>query len=194
MAAGKVCTGFSKPYVALYSATGTTVSYSSGMQLARGVDVSIEPETADDNDFYADNIKAESAGKKFTGGTVTLTVDGLLTAAEKLIMGLPTAVGDWAAYDDDQAVPYVGIGFIARYMSDGVESWTPMVLAKCQFDQISNSAATQEEEIDWQTQELSATIYRGDDTKHAWKYVGTTEYTTEEAAENALKAKLGIQA
>ncbi len=192
MAAGKVCTGFSKPYVALYSATGTTISYTSGQVLARGVDVSIEAESSDDNNFYADNVLAESAGKKFTSGTVTLTVDGLKTAAEKLIMGLPTATGDWMNYGDDQEIPYVGIGFLARYMSDGVESWTPIVLVKCMFNEIGTSAATQEDEIDWQTQELSASIHRGDDANHNWKSVGNTEYTTEAAAEAVLKTKLGI--
>lgn len=192
MAAGKVCTGFSKPYVALYSATGTTISYTSGQVLARGVDVSIEAESSDDNNFYADNVLAESAGKKFTSGTVTLTVDGLKTAAEKMIMGLPTGTGDWMDYGDDQEIPYVGIGFLARYMSDGVESWTPIVLVKCMFNEIGTSAATQEDEIDWQTQELSASIHRGDDANHNWKSVGTTEYTTEAAAEAALKTKLGI--
>lgn len=192
MAAGKVCTGFSKPYVALYSATGTTISYTSGQVLARGVDVSIEAESSDDNNFFADNVLAESAGKKFTSGTVTLTVDGLKTAAEKMIMGLPTGTGDWMDYGDNQEIPYVGIGFLARYMSDGVESWTPIVLCKCMFNEIGTSAATQEDEIDWQTQELSASIHRGDDTNHNWKSVGTTEYTTEAAAEVVLRTKLGI--
>lgn len=194
MAAGKVCTGFSKPYVALYSESSGTISYTSGQQLARGVEVSLEPDTADDNDFCADNVKAESAGKKFTGGTVTLTVDGLLVAAEKLIMGLPTPANgaEWIPYDDDQVIPYVGIGFIARYMSADVESWSPIVLAKCMFDQVPISAATQEEEIDWQTQELSASIYRGDDAKHTWKYVPAQDYATEALAEAALKTKLGI--
>ena len=46
MANGRVCTGFSKPYVAVYSATGGTIKYESGQDLARGVDVSIEPETS----------------------------------------------------------------------------------------------------------------------------------------------------
>lgn len=194
MAAGKVCTGFSKPYVALYAESSGTVSYSSGQLLARGVEVNLEPETSDDNDFYSDNVKSESAGKKFTGGTVTLTVDGLLVAAEKLIMGLPAPASgaDWIPYDDDQAVPYVGIGFIARYMSAGVESYTPIVLAKCQFNEIPNAAATQEEEIDWQTQELTASIMRSDDAKHTWKWIAASDYSTEAAAEAALKTKLGI--
>ena len=52
MAAGRVRTGFSLPYVALYSATGTVITYSNGQRLARGVSVSIEAEAEDDNIFY----------------------------------------------------------------------------------------------------------------------------------------------
>ena len=191
MAVGKIVTGFSKPYVALYAASSGTITYSSGQLLSQGVSVSGSADTADDNNFYADNVLAESANTTFTGGEVTLTVDGLLEAAEKLIMGLPTSSGGWMTYNDDQAVPYVGIGFIARYQSDGVVTYVPYVLAKCMFNQINTSAATQEENIEFQTQELTAKIFRGDDTKHAWKYVGDEE-DTEAAAEAALKTKLGI--
>lgn len=191
MAAGKVLTGFSKPYVALYSASGTTITYTSGQLLARGVDVSISPEASEDNVFYADNIEAENVNGMLTGGTVDLTVDGLLTAAERLIMGLPAAVDSWTAYDDDQTVPDVGIGFICRYMSDGVTTYVPIVLPKCQFTQLETEAATQEDEIDWQTQSLSATIKRADDAKHSWKFVGADQ-TTEAAAEALIKTKLGI--
>lgn len=187
---GRVCTGFSKPYVALYTNTEGTISYSSGQDLARGVDVSIEPETSEDNNFYADNIVAESAAGSFTGGTVTLTVDGLKTAAEKLIMGLPTAGADgFMAYDNTQQIPFVGIGFIARYMSDGVTTYVPYVLAKCVFNQVGLSAATQEAEIDWQRQELTATIMRGDDAAQTWRYVGN-EYATEALAYTAMTGKL----
>lgn len=191
MAAGKVCTGFSLPYVAKYAASGTTITYSDGQKLARGVSVSIEPESGDDNNFYADNVLAESASSTFTGGTLTLTVDGLLNAAEQLIMGVPAASGSWITYDEDQAVPYVGVGFIARYMSDGVTTYVPIVLAKCLFNQLSTNAETQEDSISWQTQELSANILRSDDAKHSWKYIGTDQ-TTESAAEALIKTKLGI--
>ena len=67
-AAGKVCTGFSKPYVAKYSNAGGVVSYSGCMQLARGVSVSLSLDTTDDNNFYADNIVAETAAAVFTSG------------------------------------------------------------------------------------------------------------------------------
>ena len=190
MANGRVITGFSKPYVALYAESGGTVSYSSAMALARGVEVSVEAETSDDNNFYADNIVAETAAGTLTGGTVTLTVDGLKDAARKLILGLPTADGDgWTAYGDDMAIPFVGIGFIVRYQEDGVVSYMPVVLNKCQFAPDAISAATQEEDIDWQTQELTATIFRDDSAKHNWKMVGTA-VATEAAAETAITTYL----
>lgn len=191
MAAGKVTIGFSKPYVAIYDPS--TQEYSDGQILARGVGVSAEIESSDDNIFYADNVAAESDAGRFTGGTVTLTVDGLFAAAEKLIMGLPTAGSDgFMAYDDDQAIPYVGIGFVVRYMSDGVETYTPFVFTKTKFTQLAIDANTMEDEIDWQTQELEATVMRGDDAKHTWKLVGGAE-STEAAAEAKIKTKFGIQ-
>lgn len=189
MAAGRVCTGFSLPYVATYVNTAGTITYSDGQKLARGVDVSIEP-SASDNVFHADNVEAEVANL-FTGGTFTLTVDGLLAPAEQLIMGLPAISTDWYLYDDDRTPGFFGLGFIARYMSDGVTSYVPYVLAKVSFDPIKTSAATQEEEISWQTQQITGKIMRAEDTKHTWKYLGK-EYSTEALAEAALKTKLGI--
>lgn len=191
---GKVITGFSQPYVALYSASGTTVTYTSGQKLARGVSVNIAPEASDDNTFYADNIAAETVGGRFTGGTVTLTVDGLLIAAEKLIMGIPTPTGttsDWTDYGDNMTIPYVGIGFVVRYMSDNTEYFTPVVLTKTRFNVGGLDAKTQEEEIDWQTTELTATILRNDEANHVWKKIGADQ-TTEAAAVAKIKTLFSI--
>lgn len=190
MANGRVITGFSKPYVAIYGESGGVVSYTSTQILARGVNVDLSIDSADDNNFYADNVVAESATGMFGGGTVTLTVDGLLTAAEKLILGLPTADGDgWTAYGDAMSIPYCGVGFVVRYMSDGVTTYVPVILTKVKFSVPNLSAATQEDEIDWQTQELTATIMRDDTADHNWKYVGNG-VSTEAAAETAITAKL----
>lgn len=200
MVSGKVCTGFSKPYVALYGNASGTVSYTEGMELARGVEVSIEPEVGDSNPFYANNVEAENVPGTFTGGTVTLTVDGLKIEAEKLIYGLPEPEtlsygGEKSAkittYGDNMQIPYVGIGFIVRYMSDGIESFAPMVLTKSRFQTSSTSAATQEESIEWQTQELTADLMRDDTTNHNWKKVAN-DVNTEAEAEEILKAMLNI--
>lgn len=191
--AGKVATGFSYPYVARYAANEGTITFSGAMELARGVSVNVSPTTSDANKFYANNQEAESGPNRFTGGTATLTVDGLLVAAERFIMGLPAAGEDgWTAYGDSAQIPYVAIGYIARFMSGGVESFTPTILVKTKFQQINSDYATQEEEIDWQTQELTADLFRGDDLNHSWKYLGG-DFETEAAALTALRTKLGVQ-
>ena len=180
MANGQVTTGFSSPKIALYTESSGTVSYSGLMVLARGVNVSIAPETSDDNNFYADNVLAESDAGRFTGGELTLEVDGLLDAARKTLMGLPTATtasvsGETVSiyhYDDDQAIPYVGVGFVTRVQSGGVVSYIPTVLKKVKFELPELSAATQEEDIDWQTESLTGHIMRDDSAKHEWRLVG----------------------
>lgn len=189
-AAGKVTTGFSKPYVAKYSASGGSVTYSDVQVLARGVEVSLEVESGDANNFYADNIVAETIAGQFNGGTLNLTVDGLFQDAEKLILGLPAAGDDgFMGYGDVEA-PYLGVGFIIRSMSAGVTYYTPVLVTKCLFNVPTTEAATQEDSIDWKTQELSATVMRDDSTARTWKFVGT-DYTSESQAENALIVKMG---
>ena len=187
-AAGRVCTGFSKPYVALYSASSGTVTYSSGALLGRGVEVSVEAEEASEaNNFYADNVIAESISGVFSGGTATLTVDGLLDATRKLIYGLPAADGDgWTHFGDSQSVPYVGIGFVTRYMSEGVTTYVPTILTKAIFQAEPQEAATQEDEVEFQTTELTATLLRDDSANHDWKMIGAPQ-TSEALAEAEIK-------
>ena len=98
-AAGKVCTGFSMPYVAKYSNVGSVVTYSGVMQLARGVSVSLSLDTTDDNVFHADNVSAETAAAIFTGGTATLTVDEVLSLRESEFIQLQQAA--LAAWTED---------------------------------------------------------------------------------------------
>lgn len=194
MANGQVVTGFSKPYVAVYTNDGTDVTYTNGQILARGVSVSLDVESSDDNNFYADNITAETAAGTFTSGTVTLTVDGLKAEAEKLLVGLPDADDDgFVAYGASQQIPYVGVGFVVRVQSGGVVSYIPIVLPKVVFNNPSLEAATQEDEIDWQTQELEGAILRDDTEDTAWKYRGEN-FATEALAEAAIKTKLQIAA
>ena len=192
-ALGKVCTGFSKPYVAIYANNEGTITYSDGQRLARGVEVSIEPESSDASNFYADNIIAETVGGQFTGGTCTLTVDGLLQDAEKLIAGLPTADNNgFINYGLDQSTPFVGLGFVVRYLSGGTTYYTPVILTKATLNPQTLEAATQEDEVDFQTQELEFTLSRDDSTNGVWKKVGG-ELASESAAETVIKEFFNIQ-
>ena len=182
------------PWVAKYANNNGTVTYSGGIPLARGVDVSLSVESAGDNNFYADNVLAETDTQAFSSGTLSLTVDGLKQAAYKLITGVTTSQAvsftggtvTFDVWDDQAAVPYVGVGFVVRYMEAGVTTYVPVIIRKVKFNDPEIAAATQEESIDWQTQALEATILRDDTANHAWKMVGA-EQTTEAAAYNAIK-------
>ena len=193
-----VTTGFSKPYVAKYSNTGTAVTYTGGMDLGRGVNLSLEIDTADDNNFYADNIVAETESSQFTSGSATITVDGLSNDAATMIFGLPAPenvdVGEeqvpMQGYGELNA-PYVGYGCVRRTQENGVVKFWPLILPKIKFNVPSEEMATAEDQIDWQTQELTATVLRDDTTAKRWKRISTEGMDTEDEAYEVVKAILG---
>lgn len=195
-----VTTGFSEPYVAKYSNAGTTVTYSGGMKLGRGVSMSVEVESAEDNDFFADDQIAESETGIMTSASGTFTVDGLEPEAATLILGLPEkgqetigeAPVDVYDYDDRMSAPYVGVGVLRRVMMKGVTTWEPIVFTKVKFNIPGDEAATQEDQIDWQTQDLDASIVRDDTENHRWKRVFARQATKAEAVA-ILKGYLKIQ-
>lgn len=189
MADGKVITGYSNPIVAKYTFANNTITYSDKMPLARGVEVSMDVEVGDATNFYANNTIAEAVAGQFNGATATLTVDGLKDAARNLIAGITSTgtitVGadtvNTVIYDDLQVIPYVGIGFVVRYMENGVTTYAPVILPKAQFSPEGLEAATQGEEVEFQTTELTATIMRADDINHAWKVIAEDQDTEADA-------------
>lgn len=200
-AAGKVVTGLSSTYVALYNNNGGTVTYTSGMELARSVAFDPQIETqGDDNVFYASNSAAETAPKRFRRGTLNLTVDGLFHEAEALIMGLTSqktvTVGEKTVTvygsGDSQVIPYVGVGSVIRSMSNGIEIYQAHMYTKARFAQFAVGAQTEGESIDWQTQALSATLMRDDTPAHNWQFVSQPCATALEA-ENVLRVLLGME-
>lgn len=201
-AAGKVCTGFSFPFVAKYAVAEGKVSFANGIPLARGVKISISPDVGDDNVFYANNAAAESEDGVFTGGTVKLTVDGLFQKAERFIYGLPEPTE--VAYGENQKAmmtkhgakanpPYLGIGVVVRYQSAGVVTYVPLILVKSKFKTAGTEAATQEEKKNWQTQELEATLFRDDTEDADWKWVGE-DLSTEAEAVAIIKGIFAVDA
>ena len=120
------------------------------------------------------------------------SVANLGAAAEQLIMGIPEADAQgFIHYGENLTIPYVGVGFICRYMEDGVTSYVPYILTKCRFVTPGVDAQTATETIEWQTQEITATLLRDDTQNHDWKLVGT-EQTTEALAEAKIKAIFNI--
>lgn len=188
--------GLSRIYVAKYAAGSGTPTYSDGTLLAKAVEMSVELESADDNNDYADNEISES-DTTFGGGTLTLTTDDLSQEGSALILGItPSAVTGLTpevkelVYDDDMVPPYLGAGSIIKKIKNGMEKWRAVVLPKVKFSVPSDSATTQGETIEWQHPEITANIYRDDSAKHRWKREAT--FDTEEEAAAYIKKLLNI--
>ena len=189
-----VTIGYSKPYVALYNGSTGQDAYTEGMNLGGGVSYSDSIEVADDNDFYADNRVDETESGVFTSGEATITINYLSATAAKMVLGLTNqqtvSTTKWDAYDDDTTPPDVGYGHVKKVMDGGVVQYIGFVLPRVKFALPSESAETQGESIDWQTQELTATIMRSLNGKHSWRYVTETPFDTEDEAYQAVVAFL----
>ena len=193
-----VTTGFSKPYVAKYANTGTTVTYTGLMKLGRGVSLSLEPNTTEDNNFYCDNIVGETESSQLSSGTATITVDGLENESAKMILGLsePTQLQvdekqvPMLGYGEIEA-PYVGYGCVRRTQMNGEVQYWPLILPKIKFSIPKEEVTTSEDQINWQTQELTATVVRDDTKERNWKVISNEGMSTEAEAEAVVKAFLG---
>ena len=192
--------GVSKPYVAKYSNTDTTVSYTSGQILDKMTEIDISINSAEDNNFYADNSIAES-DSSFSGGSVTVNTADLGPEATALVLGItPVPIADISGvtdedvneliFDDDQRSPYLGFGCIIKKRVNNVDQWRAIILTKIMLAVPNDAATTQGEIIEWQTPQLTGTIMRDDSAKHAWKREAT--FTTEAQAEAYIKARLSI--
>lgn len=196
---GGVRIGFSEPYVAIYSHNGNDISYANGQKMARGVSANLTSSSNGSNKFYADNVEAESAAGKFTGGTLALTVDGLALEADKLMRGLPVATSLTVGSDtvqvyadnDDADTPYVGVGYIEKWQFEGVQSYRPVVIYKCKLATPDEGAQTETETTNWQTQNLTFDVVRSDKAKRDWRLRGEHQ-ETEAAALAVIKQVLNI--
>lgn len=192
--------GVSKPYYAKYSFDGTNVTYTGGGVMGKMTELEISIETSEDNNLYGDNNIAET-DRTFSNGTVTASTTDLSQEVSRDILGaveqdleeIPgitdTGVKE-LIFDDQQATPYLGNGFIIKKMVNHVTKWRAIVLTKVMYSVPSDSATTQGESIEWQVPELTGTIMRDDSAAHVWKREAT--FTTEAQAETYIKHRLGI--
>lgn len=200
-AIGAIGIGFSKVYAAVYGGvtSGTTegITYSGGMQIARGVSADISVEAGGDNNWYADNIVAENDGGRFQSGTLTYTLDDPFPEADRLLHARAEAV----TINGMSAIPsggevsehYVGTGYVRKYQCNGTEIYRAIVYPKVLFQERGESASTQEDTKSWQTITETAAVNRDDTSDQRWCYKGNNYYTTEAEAEAELKSFLNIE-
>lgn len=195
-----VTTGFRNIYVANYSATGQKVTYTGLAKLARARSFTLSVDASDDNNYYADDVLAETeSGANFTSGTLELTVDGLSGEEEALLFGLPgeqtVQVNETPVkvlkYGDGMHPPFVGVAGIVRKQLNGVVTFKPFILPKCQFVLSDDSANTAEETIEWQDQTLNANVMRDDTADHNWKITPYDPCATVQEAVDFITAVLG---
>ena len=195
--------GLSKPYYAVYSWDGkadTEPTYKEGGSLGKYTDLSISLDEASDNVLYADNAPAES-DTQFTGGTASITTDDLRPESLTPVWGVKSEAMDsgvtvtkdavWYVFDDDQQIPYLGLGGVIKKKIGGVYKWVAFILTKVQLSNPGIVATTQGETIAWQTQSLTAKLHRADDAKHRW-FMVSSALESEADAEAAVKAYLKI--
>lgn len=194
-----VTTGFSRVHVAKYSEAAGKVTYSECKEIARARSMETDITTSEDNNYYANNVLAEQEPALFASGTATITVDGLDAEEEAFILGITPekmTVGsneiDLIPYGIDMNPPYLGIGAIKRQQMKGVVSYRAVIFTKARFEIPSEAADTQDGDgITWQDQELNATLLADDTANHRWKYIPKTNFATEQAAVDFIRAFLG---
>lgn len=196
--------GLSKPYAALYSvSTGGTVSYTSGALCGKAISLELSLEGGNDNILYADNAPCES-DTQFAGGSLTIGTDDLYATVMKTFLGMPevaitttgftnftTANPKWYKNNDDQSVPYLGFGAIAKKKVGGLYKYVAVLFNKVQFANLAQSMETQGDTVSWQTESIEATIMRSDATKHDWRWI-SSDMDSESDAEQVLKSALNI--
>lgn len=194
--------GVSKPYYAKYSAVNGVVSYSGGGVMGKMTAVDVSIETSEDNNLFGDNGIAET-DQTFSNGTLTISTTDLSQKVTKDLLGVveqaleeipgvtDTDVKE-IIFDDRQATPHLGTGFIIKKRVNHVDLWRAIVLTKVMFSVPSDSATTQGESIEWQVPELTGTIMRDDGETHMWKR--EAPFTTEAQAEAYIRHRLNIGA
>lgn len=180
--------GLSKPYYAVYNNVGSTVSYTNGGVMGKAVEMSIEPETTDDSNLYADNGIAESV-RVFSGGSGSITTDHLTIDLYNALWGATEVEDGEMIFDDNQNAPYLGIGFIVKGQYNNKQVWRSVILPKVMFSIPEEAATTQGESIEWQTSELPFTVMKDDTPTHVWKRI--KDFETEAAADAHIRKFLG---
>lgn len=193
--------GLSRPYVAIYSAAGTTITHSAGRMLGKATELDVSLNDGSKNVFYANNGPAES-DDRFSGGTLTITTDdlrpaslimalGLVREAISGVSGVSNPDAAWMVYNDNQAIPYLSFGGVVMKQVDNVTKYLGIIYDKIKFANPNKSIKTMGEQIEWQAPQLVAQIYRSDAADHKWNRE-TNYFDTEAEADAAVRDYLGI--
>lgn len=184
-----------------YNNTGGNVSYTNGTMVGGAVEYGLEPETSDDNPFYADDGIKEHDNGSFQGGTLTLNTADLDQAASRFLLKLKEVQKEvngkqvtQLVYDDSARPTAKGFGTLVIHQINDVDRFQAVVVCKVIPKIPSDAASTKGETIEWQSRELECSVERSDaiddEIKHPWKIEAW--FDNEEDAVNYLKSILNV--
>ena len=163
-------------YCAKYVNTEGVISYTDAQQIGDAMTANIELRYAEGR-LYAESTLAEYM-RKAVGGTISLGVKYIKTAAQQLMFGMRTksrsitytpeggtsttiSVSGLAIGGKDEGV-YVGVAFYAPDMVDGVRKYTCVLVKKALFGPPSMSLQTAGENIQFSTPTTSGEFLADD--------------------------------
>lgn len=166
--------GLSKPIFSAvkYDSSGLFSSYDKDniYSANKATEYSLEFETTDSVNFYANDKVREVVKGTFSTGTLTLSTANLDAAVLYNLLGLSNHTmkqygstgGDleMIAHGDNMTQPDLGVGLVEKHIYYGNTWYRPVIIPCAFFNEPEFTATTQEEEIEFQTREITATIKR----------------------------------
>ncbi len=200
-------TGLSYLVVAPYKYDEATddVTYGEGSITARMAEYKVDVEVEEDNNCYLDNQIAETAPGRMKSATLTVSTGEFDAKMSKMLLNakeISETVGGkevkGIAFDDDMVSPPVGSGLIEEHVFHGKYFYRAFLFPKTTYKIPAGAATTRAETIDWQTQELTATIMRSEEKEtdgtpalhHPWQKYWDCD--TEKEAMDLLKQILNV--
>ena len=161
-------------YYALGTITdGVLTGYNGVKQMGKAISANFEPVDVDDNPLYANNAIAETDASAAAGGTLTLTLDKLVSTAQTDLFGLTsttvtvtvgTSTSTGTGFDDtgSETANVVGVAFISQKQeSQDRNIHEAIIFSHCTFSSPSEEYTTLGESVEWQTPEIEATVAGG---------------------------------
>lgn len=141
--------------IATVDASTGAITYGTPKKPAKAISFNFEPSVAEAT-LYADDSVAEK-DNRVTGGTVTMGIDREDLETYCDLLGHTYSATEVIDNADDVA-PYVAVGRVTKLMVDGNIKYRGTVICLVKFAEPSETDATQGENIEFQTSELSGTL------------------------------------
>lgn len=141
--------------------SGVKPTYKTGFLIGKAINVDLSINT-NDNPLYADGGIAEN-DRTFSDGEVKITTDDIDLKTEATLLGAEYIE---AGVDTPERIiksaldvaPNLGLGFYKSGIKNGEKYFEATLLFKTMFAPFSESGATKEKQIEWQTPEISGSI------------------------------------